>query len=69
MAASIERMPRFLEQPSAFAVEDCRFCTSLFEPSPNRCIVKHIQDLWDQVWQYSTTLIYQFLGDRIFAPV
>jgi DNA-binding FadR family transcriptional regulator len=39
MAASIERVPRLLEQLSEFAVEDRRFCTLLFEPSPNRCIV------------------------------
>jgi len=26
-------------------------------------MVKTIQDLWDQVWQHSTTLIYAFLGD------
>jgi hypothetical protein len=39
MAASIERVPRLLEQLSELAVEDRRFCTLLFEPSPNRCIV------------------------------
>ena len=26
-------------------------------------MVKTIQDLWDQVWQHSTTLVYALLGD------
>jgi hypothetical protein len=28
-------------------------------------MVDHIQDLWDQVWQHSTTLTYMFRGDRL----
>jgi len=63
MAASIRRMSSLIENPGAFALENRRFCTLLFEPSPNKFMVKTIQELWDQVWQHSTTLVYAFLGD------
>jgi DNA-binding GntR family transcriptional regulator len=63
MAASIRTMSTLVEKPDDFARENRRFCTLLFEPSPNQFMVKTIQDLWDQVWQHSTTLVYAFLGD------
>ena len=64
MAASIETMRALTQRSSEFARENRRFCTLLYEPCPNRFMVKHIQDLWDQVWQHSTSLIYGFLGNR-----
>ena len=65
MAASIETMRALTQRPSEFARENRKFCTLLYEPSPNHFMVRHIQDLWDQVWQHSTSLIYGFLGNRI----
>jgi DNA-binding GntR family transcriptional regulator len=65
MAASVRTMETLIGKPGEFAVENRRFCTLLFEPSPNQFMVDLIQDLWDQVWQHSTTLIYMFLGDRL----
>jgi hypothetical protein len=32
-------------------------------------MVNLIQELWDQVWQHSTTLIYIFLGDRLTGSI
>jgi DNA-binding GntR family transcriptional regulator len=69
MAASIRTMETLIGKPGEFALENRRFCTLLFEPSPNQFMVNLIQDLWDQVWQHSTTLIYMFLGDRLTGSI
>jgi DNA-binding GntR family transcriptional regulator len=62
-------MEALIGKPGEFALENRRFCTLLFEPSPNQFMVNLIQDLWDQVWQHSTTLIYMFLGDRLTGSI
>ncbi|MFL5268607.1 MAG: GntR family transcriptional regulator [Stellaceae bacterium] len=69
MAASIRTMETLVGKPGEFALVNRRFCTLLFEPSPNRFMVNLIQELWDQVWQHSTTLIYMFLGDRLAGSI
>jgi DNA-binding GntR family transcriptional regulator len=69
MAASIRAMEPLIGNPGEFALENRRFCTLLFEPSPNRFMADLIQELWDQVWQHSTTLIYMFLGDRLTGSI
>lgn len=69
MALSLRKMETLIGKPGEFALENRRFCTLLFQPSPNQFMVNLIQELWDQVWQHSTTLIYVFLGDRLTGSI
>jgi hypothetical protein len=39
MAASIRTMETLIGKPGEFALENRRFCTMLFEPSPNQFMV------------------------------
>jgi DNA-binding GntR family transcriptional regulator len=61
MEKHISTLQLIAESPEEFAIHNREFCTALFRPCPNKFLSQHIQELWDQVWQYSTTMVYRYL--------
>lgn len=71
-AASIARLHRLLAEmeraaarPGRFALKHRAFCTALFAPCPNAFMAQLIEELWDQVWQASSTAVFELMRHRV----
>lgn len=69
LIAAIERlhlaMERVALRPVKFAVRNRAFCTALFAPCPNSFLRQQIEELWDQVWQASSTSVFEAMSHRV----
>ena len=61
----LAEMERAASRPVRFAVKNRAFCTALFAPCPNGFIRQQIDDFWDQVWQASSTSVFEVMGHRV----
>lgn len=52
-----------------FARRNRDLFTALYARAPNAFLVEHIQALWDQVWRFSSTLVFEFMPGRLAATV
>ena len=71
-AASIDGLGRLLLAVQEAAVDPVRFAlcnrawaTALFAPCPNAFLTQLIQDLWDQIWQAASTLVFVAMPHRV----
>ncbi len=67
--ADLERLLADLERaagnPVKFALKNRALCTAMFAPCPNAFIRQLIDDLWDQVWQASSTSVFEVMPHRV----
>lgn len=54
-----------LDDPVQFALLNRAFSTAVIEPCPNGFLKQHVQRLWDQNWQYSSTAVFEVMRHRI----
>lgn len=52
-------------RPVAFALQNRAFSTSLSAPCPNTFMRQLIEELWDQVWQASSTSVFDLMRHRV----
>jgi DNA-binding FadR family transcriptional regulator len=48
-----------------FAIQNREFATAIYAKCPNAFLREHIHHLWDQVWQYSSTSVFNVMRHRI----
>jgi DNA-binding GntR family transcriptional regulator len=58
-----------LDDTLGFAIKNRALLAALYERTPNEFLRQHIQDLWDQVWRFSSTLVFDFMPERLAATV
>src|SRR5258706_7367688 len=67
------RRPARLEaarhDPPNFARRNRELLTALYARAPNEFLHEHIQALCDQVWRFSSTLVFEFMPGRLQATV
>ncbi len=67
--AGLERllidMERTANRPVKFALKNREFCGALFAPGPNEFMRQLVEDLWDQVWQASSTSVFDVMRHRV----
>ena len=67
--AELERllaeMERAAARPVKFALKNRAFCTALFAPCPNAFVRQQIDELWDKVWQASSTSVFEVMRQRV----
>ena len=61
----LAEMERAASRPVRFALKNRAFCTALFAPCPNGFIRQQIEDFWDQVWQASSTSVFEVMDHRV----
>lgn len=61
----LAQMERAVARPVKFALKNRGFCTALFAPCPNAFIRQLIEELWDQVWQATSTSVFDVLPHRV----
>ncbi len=71
-AASLQAADEVLRQMVAaardsvtFAIRNRAFATAIYTRCPNVFLREHIQHLWDQSWQYSSTSVFDVMRHRI----
>ena len=71
--ASLERvlaeMARAATNAVRFAIKNRAFCTALIAPCPNAFLRQQIEELWDQVWQASSTSLFDLMRQRVAETV
>lgn len=65
----LAEMERATARPGRFALKHRAFCTALFAPCPNAFLPQLIEDLWDQVWQASSSAIFEIMRHRVAETV
>ncbi|HEY3886245.1 MAG TPA: GntR family transcriptional regulator [Vicinamibacterales bacterium] len=75
-APSVIRLERSLARLEAarrdarqFARRNRELLTLLYARAPNEFLRQHIQALWDQVWRFSSTLLFEFMPGRLEATI
>lgn len=61
----IDRMTRAADDTVKFALLNREFATAIYAKCPNAFLREHIQHLWDQVWQHSSTAVFNVMRHRI----
>ncbi len=64
-ARVIRKMEAAADDTVTFAIHNREFATSIYTRCPNAFMREHIQHLWDQVWQYSSTSVFNVMRHRI----
>ena len=71
--AGVQRQLTELEHAAGkavrFALKNRAFCTALFAPCPNAFLRREIEALWDQVWQASSTSLFDVMRQRVQATI
>lgn len=71
--AALQRQLTGLERAASkaipFAIKNRAFCTALFAPCPNAFLRREIEELWDQVWQASSTSLFDVMRQRVQATI
>ncbi len=65
LARLLDGMERAASRPVRFALKNRAFWTALLAPCPNRFMHDLIQELWDQVWQASSTSVFAVMPHRV----
>ena len=65
----LAEMERATARPGRFALKHRAFCTALFAPCPNTFLPQLIEELWDQVWQASSTAVFEIMRHRVVETV
>jgi DNA-binding GntR family transcriptional regulator len=60
--ADMRRAARSLVE---FAIGNREFARAVYAACPNAFLREHIQALWDQVWQYSSTSVFEVMRHRV----
>lgn len=75
-AVSVARLERSLARLEAarrdaqeFARRNRALLTTLYARAPNEFLRQHVQALWDQVWRFSSTLVFEFMPGRLEATI
>lgn len=63
--AALEAMRKAAGDLVQFALGNRAFAKTVYEPCPNLFLREHIQVLWDQVWQYSSTAVFEVMRHRV----
>ncbi len=61
----LAEMERAAARPVEFALKHRAFCTALLARCPNAFMRQLIEDLWDQVWQASSTSVFELMRHRV----
>ncbi|HEY6433166.1 MAG TPA: GntR family transcriptional regulator [Acetobacteraceae bacterium] len=69
LARLLGTMERAASRPVRFALQNRAFWTALLAPCPNRVMHDLIQELWDQVWQASSTSVFAVMPHRVQETV
>lgn len=74
--AAVRQLERLLAQlegargdAPAFARRNRELLAALYARAPNAFLREHIEALWDQVWRFSSTLVFEFMPGRLDATV
>jgi DNA-binding GntR family transcriptional regulator len=65
MERRLAEMERAANRPVRFAIKNRAFCTAMFARCPNGFMRQQIEALWDQVWQASSTSVFEVMRDRV----
>lgn len=65
LARLLDEMERTANRPVRFALKNRAFWTALLNPCPNHFMRDLIQELWDQVWQASSTAVFAVMPRRV----
>jgi DNA-binding GntR family transcriptional regulator len=69
LARLLDEMERAASRPVRFALKNRAFWTALLTPCPNHFMHDLIQELWDQVWQASSTSVFAVMPHRVQETV
>ena len=69
LARLLDEMERAVGRPVRFALKNRAFWTALLNPCPNQFMRDLVQELWDQVWQASSTAIFAVMPSRVQETV
>lgn len=61
----IDRMARSGTDTVSFALLNREFATAIYARCRNAFLHEHIQHLWDQIWQHSSTAVFDVMRHRI----
>lgn len=53
----------------SFARHNRDLLSAFYDHAPNEFLRDHIQSLWDQVWRFSSTLVFEFMPGRLEATI
>lgn len=62
---ALQLLQTMLDDPVQFALVNRAFSTAVIEPCSNGFLKRHVQRLWDQNWQYSSTAVFEVMRHRI----
>jgi DNA-binding GntR family transcriptional regulator len=65
----LDEMEHAASRPVKFALKNRAFCTALFARCPNAFMRQLIEELWDQVWQASSTSIFEVMRHRVWETI
>jgi DNA-binding GntR family transcriptional regulator len=65
MERRLAEMERAANRPVKFAIKNRAFCTAMFARCPNGFMRQQIEAFWDQVWQASSTSVFEVMRDRV----
>lgn len=63
--AILTQMGASTENLVEFAIKNREFAGAIYATCPNSFLAQHIQHLWDQVWQYSSTAVFEVMRHRV----
>lgn len=62
---ALDELGTMTKDPVRFALGNRTFATAVLDACPNSFLKRHIQRLWDQNWQYSSTAVFEVMRHRI----
>lgn len=65
LRGSLAELRRVADDLVEFAVRNREFANKVYAKCPNTFLREHIQYLWDQVWQYSSTAVFEVMRHRV----
>src|SRR5277367_6745267 len=65
----LQRLEAARHDARDFARRNRELLTALYARAPNEFLRQHIQALWDQVWRFSSTLVFEFMPGRLEATI
>ncbi|MBW4092332.1 MAG: GntR family transcriptional regulator [Proteobacteria bacterium] len=62
---SLSDLRRVADDLVEFAIKNRAFAIQIYAKCPNAFLREHIHHLWDQVWQYSSTAVFEVMRHRV----
>jgi DNA-binding GntR family transcriptional regulator len=62
---ALHALEAMADDPVQFALGNRSFASAVLEACPNDFLKRHIQRLWDQTWQHSSTAVFEVMRHRI----